>query len=118
MKKRIILVVRECDVPTEQQGWEMLEQTPRREAGTTWAIPIVENRDRRRMLLALVLLLVSLVVVLVNNREIWFAADDTPAADDTSPVWTPNRVVQPPSVPTAQAKIRTVAKVAKPANTE
>jgi periplasmic protein TonB len=100
----------------------MLEQTPRREAGTNGAGPVFENRDRRRMLLALVLLLLSLTVVLVKNREIWSNADETVAGDDGSPVWNPNSVMptpSAPSVPAAKAQAHVAAKVpVKPANTE
>jgi protein TonB len=74
------------------------------------------------MLLALVLLFLSLTVVVVKNREIWSGADETAAADDGSPVWNPNSVVQPPSapsVPAAPAKKHVATKgSAKPANTE
>jgi hypothetical protein len=76
----------------------MIEQTPRREAGTNWAGPVFENRDRRRMFCALVLLLLALCVVLVKNHEIWFGADETAVADE-SPVWNPNSVMPTPSAP-------------------
>ena len=100
----------------------MLEQTPRREAGTNRAgsafeNSAFENKDRRRMFLALVLLLAALAVVLVKNREIWFGADETTATDE-SPVWNPNSVVPAPPAPTAKAEKHVAAKVsAKPANT-
>jgi periplasmic protein TonB len=96
----------------------MLEQTPKREAGTNWASSAFENKDRRRMFIALLLLLASLAVVLVKNREIWFAADETSATDD-SPVWNPNSVVPATPVPAAKAQKQVAAKVpAKPANKE
>jgi TonB family protein len=95
----------------------MLEQTPRREADTSWTGSAFQNKDRRRMFFALVLLLLALAVVLVKNREVWLGADET-AASDESPVWNPNSVVPAPSVPAAKAQKNVAAKVpAKPANT-
>src|SRR5579859_2566381 len=102
----------------------MLEQTPRREAGTKRAGSAFEsvfaNKDRRRMFFALVLLLLSLAVVLVKNREIWFAADETSAADE-SPAWNPNTPMPVAPVPAAtqQKLVATPIPVsAKPANSK
>jgi TonB family protein len=87
----------------------MLEQTARREAGTTWVATTwvgaaYENKDRSRMFLALVLLLVALAVVLVKDREFWFGDAETPVADETSPEWVPSSVAQAPVAPAATAK--------------
>lgn len=98
----------------------MLEQTPRREAGTTRAGFVFANKDRRRMFVALVLLLLSLVVVLVKNREIWLGADETSAVDE-SPAWNPNTAMPVVPVPAAtpQKPVATpVPASAKSANTK
>jgi len=96
----------------------MLEQTPRREAGTTWVGAAYEN-DHSRMFLALVLLLVALAVVLVKDREFWFGGAETPVADETSPEWVPSSVAQAPAAPAAKAKKHVAAarSSAKPAVT-
>jgi protein TonB len=72
------------------------------------------------MFFALVLLLLSLAVVLVKNREIWFAADETSAADE-SPAWNPNTPMPVAPVPAAtqQKLVATPIPVsAKPANSK
>ena len=97
--KRIILVVHAI-------GLEMLEQTTRREAGTSWVGAAYEN-DRSRLFFALVILLVALAVLLVKDREFWFGDAQAAAADETSPEWIPGSVTQTPATlatPTAQPK--------------
>jgi TonB family protein len=89
----------------------MLEQTPRREAGTNWV-----SADRSRLYLALVLLLVALTVVVVKDRDFWFSNAETAVADET-PEWIPNRVMQPPVAPAAPAKKLAAKSLAKPAVT-
>jgi protein TonB len=83
----------------------MLEQTTRREAGTSWVGAAYQNNDRSRMFLALVVLLVALAVLLVKDREFWFGAAETPVADETTE-WVPSSVAQapaPPAPPAAKA---------------
>jgi TonB family protein len=93
----------------------MLEQTTRREAGTSWVGAAYEN-DRSRLFFALVILLVALAVLLVKDRQFWFGDTQAAAADDTSPEWVPSRVAQAPTAPaapiapTAQPKKHAVAK--------
>lgn len=84
----------------------MLEQTPRREAGTSW-IGAVGQNDRSRMFLALVLLSVALAVVVVNDREFWFGDADATVANETTPEWVPSSVAQTPVAPAAPATIET-----------
>jgi TonB family protein len=62
------------------------------------------------MFLALVLLLVCIGVVLGKNREIWLGADETAAADDTSPVWNPKSAVPANPAPAAKAQKQVAAK--------
>ena len=85
-----------------EESREMLERTPRREAGRNWADGAYAN-DRRRLSLALVLLLVALVVVVAKDRDYWFGETETAVANETSQEWVPNRVVQPRTAPTAPA---------------
>ena len=59
----------------------------------------VENKGRRTMLITLVILLVTLAVVLVKEREIWFDADETSDAAQSSPGSVPATAAQPPSNP-------------------
>ncbi|HXM20792.1 MAG TPA: TonB family protein [Terriglobales bacterium] len=103
----------------------MLEQTPRREADTNGVVTTsvgaayeaAYDNDRSRLFFALVLLLVALAVVLVNDREFWFGNAEAPVADETSPEWIPNSVVQPPTAPAAKPKqhVATAKSSAKPA---
>jgi TonB family protein len=86
----------------------MLEQTTKREAGKN-RVGAAFHRDRSRLYLALVLLLMALTVLLVKDRDFWFGGAETQAADETTPEWIPNRVVQPTAVPAAQPKPRVVA---------
>jgi len=76
----------------------MSEQTPRREAGTSWVGAAYQN-DRSRMFFALVILLVALVVVVVNDRDFWFGDAETPVADDATPEWVPSKVAPAPAAP-------------------
>jgi periplasmic protein TonB len=94
----------------------MLEQTPRREAGTNWVGAAYQN-DRSRMFFALVLLVVALAVVLVNDRGFWFADTETSVADEASPEWVPNKVTPAPAAPAANATkhIAAAKSSAKPA---
>ncbi len=71
----------------------MLGQTKTRQAGTAY-----EN-DRSRMFLALGVLLVALAVLVVKDRDFWFGNADAAVADETTPEWNPNSVVQPPAAP-------------------
>ena len=80
----------------------MREQTPKREAATSWVGAAYEN-GRGRMFLALVLLLVALAVVVVNDREFWFGQAETSVADETTPEWNPTAVAQAPAAPVAAA---------------
>jgi len=91
----------------------MLEQTTRREAGTSWVGAACAN-DRRRLSLALVLLLMALAVVVVKDRDFWFGDAETAVADETSPEWVPSRVVQPPAAPAAKAKKQVAAAKSSP----
>jgi len=88
----------------------MLEQITRREAGTI-KVGAAYQRDRSRLYFALVTLLVALAVLVVKDREFWFGGAETPVADETTPDWIPNRVIQPPAAPVtaAQAKPHVVA---------
>jgi protein TonB len=86
----------------------MLQQLTRREAGTT-KVGGASQPDRSRLYFALVLLLTALVVLVVKDREFWFGGADAPVADETTPEWIPNRVVQPPAAPAAQPKPHVVA---------
>jgi protein TonB len=79
----------------------MLERKPRREAGTSWMGAAPASGHFRQMLLTLVLLLIALGAVVARNSEIWFGADQTTDAQDTTPVWNPNQVIQTPSEPSA-----------------
>ncbi len=49
--------------------------------------------------MALVVLLVALAVLVVKDRDFWFGNSDATAAEDNTPEWNPNTVVQPPAVP-------------------
>jgi len=80
----------------------MREQTPKREAATSWVGAAYEN-GRGRMFLALVLLLVALAVVVVNDREFWFGQAETSVADETTPEWNPSSVAQAPAATVAPA---------------
>jgi periplasmic protein TonB len=93
--KRIILVVH-----IKQERREMLEQTPRRQAGKSKLGATYEN-GRSRMLLALVLLSLALVVVLVNDRQFWFGDVPTSVAEETTPEWVPGSVRPAPVAPAA-----------------
>jgi TonB family protein len=87
----------------------MLQQTPRREADTNWISAAYEG-DRSRMFFALVLLLVALAVVLVKDRGFWFSDGNATVADETTPEWNPNTILQAPVAPAAPAKKQTPAK--------
>jgi TonB family protein len=69
----------------------MLGQTKTRQAGTAY-----EN-DRSRMFIALVVLLGALAVLVVKDRDFWFGNSDAATAEDNTPEWNPNTVVQPPA---------------------
>jgi len=84
----------------------MLEATPRRDVQATWIGSTVQDRQRRRLLVAIILLLSALILVLAKDREFWFGAEETPAADD----------VQPVSSPTASAPASSSAPVAQTTN--
>lgn len=71
----------------------MLGQTKTRQAGTAY-----EN-DRSRMFMALVVLLAALAVLVVKDRDFWFGNSDAATAEDNTPEWNPNTVVQPPATP-------------------
>jgi TonB family protein len=86
----------------------MLEQTTKREAGKN-RVGAAFHHDRSRLYLALVLLLMALTVLLVKDRDFWFGGAETQAADETTPEWIPNRVVQAPAAPVAQPKPHVVA---------
>ncbi len=86
----------------------MLEQTTKREAGKI-RVGAAYHHDRSRLYLALVLLLMALTVLLVKDRDFWFGGAETQTADETTPEWIPNRVVQPPAAPAAQPKPHVVA---------
>jgi TonB family protein len=92
----------------------MLEQTTRREAGTN--VGPVYNRDRSRLSLALALLLVALVVLVIKDRDFWFGDSDSSVAEETTPEWIPNKVLQTPT-PAAQPKthVASAKTVAAPA---
>jgi TonB family protein len=87
----------------------MPEQTPRREADTNW-VSAAYAHDRGRLYLALVLLLVALAVVVVRDREFWLDGADTSVAEQPTPEWNPNTVLQAPVAPAAPAKKQPVAK--------
>src|SRR5271170_8507540 len=82
----------------------MLEQTTRREAGTTWVGAAYEN-DRSRLGLALVLLLVALAVLVVKDRDFWFGDAENSVADQTSPEWIPGSVILTPATPASKEKV-------------
>jgi len=86
----------------------MLEQTTRREAGTSWVGAAYEN-DRSRLGLALVLLFVALAVLVVKDRDFWFGDAETSVADQTLPEWVPGSVVQAPAIPAAKVKVHVAA---------
>lgn len=77
----------------------MLEQMTRREAGTS-KVGAAYQHDRSRLYFALALLLTALAVLVVKDREFWFGGVETPVADETTPEWVPNRVIQPTAAPT------------------
>jgi len=107
--KRIILVVHSIGKCPRGREVEMLEQTARREAGTSW-VGAAYEKDRSRLSLALILLLVALAVLLVKDREFWFGDAETAVADETSPEWVPSGVAQAaPIAPAAQVKKHVVA---------
>jgi protein TonB len=83
---------------------EMLGQTTRRDAAT-------HEHDRSRLYFALVILLMALAVVVVKDREFWFGDADAAVADQASPEWNPNSVIQPTptSAPAAQPTKHVVA---------
>jgi TonB family protein len=94
----------------------MLEQTPRREAGTSW-MGAAYQHDRSRMFFALVLLLVALAVVLVNDRDFWFGDTQPSVTDEASPEWVPSKVATAAATPAANPTkhIATAKSSAKPA---
>ena len=49
--------------------------------------------------MALVVLLVALAVLVVKDRDFWFGNSDAATAEDNTPEWNPNTVVQPPATP-------------------
>ncbi|MGA8492410.1 MAG: TonB family protein [Terriglobales bacterium] len=76
----------------------MSGQTKTRQAGTAY------QNDRSRMFVALVVLLVALVVLVVKDHDFWFGNSDAAVAQDNTPEWNPNTVLQPPTTPVAPAK--------------
>jgi len=91
---------------------EMLEQTTRREAGTT-RVGAAYQSDRSRLYFALVILLVALAVVVVKDRDFWFGNAETAVADEATPEWVPGRVVQLPAAPAPAAKAKKEVVAAK-----
>jgi periplasmic protein TonB len=81
----------------------MLGQTKTRQAGTAY------QNDRSRMFLALGVLLVALVVLVVKDHDFWFGNSDAAVAEDNTPEWNPNAVVQPPAAPAIPATKPVVA---------
>jgi TonB family protein len=55
------------------------------------------------MFLALAVLLLALVVLVVKDRDFWFGNTDATVAEDNTPEWNPNTVVQPPATPVIPA---------------
>lgn len=73
----------------------MRERTPKRDAGTN-GVGATYETGRSRMFVALVLLLMALAVVVINDRDFWFGNAEQSVADETTPEWIPNSVVQVP----------------------
>jgi periplasmic protein TonB len=97
--KRITLVVHISNCSRRKA---MLEQTPRREAGTSKTVGPAYQTDRNRLFFALVLLAVALAVLVINDRGFWFSDGDASVADEASPEWVPSSVAQAPPSPAAK----------------
>ncbi len=85
---------------------DMLEQTTRRKARTSWVDAAFE--DHSRLFFAMVVLLVALVVVLVKDRDFWFGDSQTTVADEIQ--WVPGSVKdEQPAAPPATKEKKHVA---------
>ncbi|HYA24552.1 MAG TPA: TonB family protein [Terriglobales bacterium] len=77
----------------------MLEAAPRRDVQATWTSSTPQERQRRRLLVAIVLLLSALILILAKDREFWFGAEETSAAEDVQFVPAVSTPAQSPALP-------------------
>jgi len=94
----------------------MLEATTRRDGKADRIGSRSQDKQRRRLLVAIVLLLSAVILILAKDRDFWFAAEETSAAEDVQPVSSASTLpAQAPAIAAKPANPVTAKRSAQPA---